>query len=149
MKFENKNLIIIEGKNEVQIDTLEELEEIFFGKEYASKEENDKLKDRYAKIYPYSLLAKKNVYLDMETLIERGKLKKVENIDINNGLFINNDINFFLSLCKVDQIQILEKIESNIFTGEIDKTKMKGNYVSVNIFANEIITKNLNIILFF
>ena len=38
MKFENKNLIIIEGKNEVQIDTLEELEEIFFGKEYASKD---------------------------------------------------------------------------------------------------------------
>ena len=138
MKFENKNLIIIEGKNEVQIDTLEELEEIFFGKEYASKEENDKLKDRYAKIYPYSLLAKKNVYLDLETLIERGKLKKVENIDINNGLFINNDINFFLSLCKVDQIQILEKIESNIFTSEIDKIKKIIDYFYNSFFFNRL-----------
>ncbi len=143
MEFENKNLVVIEGKNQVQVNELKELTSKFFDEEYEKKDNSEKLKERYAKIYPYALLNKNKIYLNKNIEIVRGKLKKSEDAFIDESLFIDTDENFFVSLCKINALKIFEKKESNILTSKINKSNMTGNYVSVNFFAEEILEKNL------
>ena len=141
MEFENKNLIVVKGDVSIQIDTIEELTQEFFGKEYLEKNDIEKSIIRYKKIYPYSLLEGKKVYINRNTEIKKGKMQQVENFE--NGLLIDNEVDFFLSLCSIDYLQILEKKTSNIFTKGINKEKMKGNYVHVNKFADKILKGNI------
>ena len=141
MEFENKNLIVVKGEDSIQIDTIEELSQEFFGKEYLEKNDKEKLIIRYKKIYPYSLLEGKKVYLNKNTEIKNGKTQQVENFE--DGLLIDNDVDFFLSLCGINYLQILEKKTSNIFTKGINKEKMKGNYVHVNKFVDKILKKDI------
>lgn len=143
MEFENKNLVVVEGKNQVQVNELSELINKFFDEKYEKKDNNEKLKERYAKMYPYALLNQKRVYLNKNVEIVRGKLKKSEDAFLDECVFIDTDENFFVSLCKINALKIFEKKESNIFTGKINKNNMTGNYVSVNFFAEEILEKNL------
>lgn len=139
MNFEDKNLIILTKANNFQLDTLEELVEIYFGQDYKNKTEEEKIQKRYKKIYPFALLHKMNVLLNQTTEVIDGKLKKVEKVNKDKSVYINNDENFFLSLCKMGEIRIFEKKEANIFGKNIDKTKMNGNYIIIDMFLDTIL----------
>ena len=45
MEFENKNLIIISGDKQIQIDSIDELSEIIFGREIKDKEDEKEVKE--------------------------------------------------------------------------------------------------------
>ena len=48
---------------------------------------------------------------------------------------------YILSLSIINKFMLLENIDSNIFTKELDKSQMDGNYIIVNKFAKELLGK--------
>lgn len=50
---------------------------------------------------------------------------------------------YIMSLLLTNKIVLLEKVNSNIFTKDIDKTNIEKNYLVVNNFSKEILEKNI------
>ena len=141
MKFENRNLIVLGSRLQWQFDTFEELIEQYFGEDYEEKSDEDKLRERYMKMYPYSLLNRKRVCIDVATGFAGGEFVEIEEQGIEDKLFIGNEKDFFLSLCMLDELKILERKDSNIFTGNLNKMNMQGNYVLVNAYAEQLLKR--------
>lgn len=59
--------------------------------------------------------------------------------DIENKFIIKDEITYVLSLLITNKIILLERIDSNIYTANINKSEMKDNYVIVNKFAKELL----------
>lgn len=64
--------------------------------------------------------------------------KKFFGEEIKNEEDIEKAKKIFLSLCKNNALKILEKKESNIFTKNIDKSNLEGNYILVNAVLEKI-----------
>lgn len=76
------------------------------------------------------------------------KMKIVDQIDINNEsvddkFIIIDEMTYILSLLMTNNIILLERVNSNIYTGTIDKSKIKDNYIIVNKFAKELLESYL------
>ena len=111
-----KNLILIENNEKYQFDTLEELVEIIIDKDYYKLDDNQKR--------------------------EKLELKAFANSFGNEGIInTKNEMTYILSLSMINKFMLLENIDSNIFTKELDKSQMDGNYIIVNKFAKELLGK--------
>ena len=138
--FENKNLIVSIYKDVYQIDSVEELIEILMGEEYIGLSEEDKFSKRYELILPMSIENNKLIVDSSAGVIDRNKeTNNTIKYKIEDSLFIDDDILFILSLCKLNQIHVLEKIDADIFASKIDKSKMEGNYIIINTFVDKLI----------
>ena len=129
-----KNLIYIENEDSYQFETLQELYEFIFGKEYFNMSEKEKFIRRYEiafykiKFYELDL---EIVHTKMGTIGEKYKIKS-ENYDLKNSFIIDDEKEFIKSLCKIPNITILESKTSNNFFTAKEKEKFEGNYIVIN-----------------
>ena len=79
-----------------------------------------------------------------EIIRMRKEISEIENRIRENIFVLYDEITHILSLAKIGKLVILEKTESNIFTKYIDKTNIQDNYVIVNKFVDEILSKYLS-----
>lgn len=129
-----KDLIYMEKKQINKFDSLQELYEFIFGKQYFNLTEKQKFIRRYEiafykiKLYRLDLDI---VHTKMGTLGEQYKIIK-ENYNIEKSFIIDDEKSFILSLCKIPNIIILEsKLSNNLLTTK-EKEKYKGNYIIIN-----------------
>lgn len=109
-----KNLILIENNEKYQFDTLEELVETIIDKDYYKLSANEKQ--------------------------EKLKLKAFANSFGKAGIVdTKNEITYILSLLVLNKFMILEKVDSNVFTKDMNKSNLDGNYIIVNKFAKELL----------
>ena len=132
-----KDLIYIEQEKINKFDSLQELYEFIFGKQYFNLTEKQKFIRRY-KIAFYKIkfycLDLDIVHTKMGILGEQYKIID-ERYNLNKALIIDNERDFIISLCKIPNITILEsKVSNNLLT-----TKQKEKYIGNYIVINEII----------
>ena len=132
-----KDLIYIEQEKINKFDSLQELYEFMFGKQYFNLTEKQKFIRRY-EIAFYKI---KFYYIDLDIVHTKmgilGEQYKIidERYNLNKALIIDNEREFIISLCKIPNITILEsKVSNNLLT-----TKQKEKYIGNYIVINEII----------
>ena len=129
-----KNLIYVEKEEINKFDSVQELYEFIFGKEYFTLSEKEKFIRRYEiafykiKFYDLDLDI---VYTNMGILGEQYKIIN-KKYNLERAFIIDDERSFILSLCKIPNITILEsKYSDNLLTIR-EKEKYKGNYVIIN-----------------
>ena len=127
-----KKLIIIENEETIQKDTFEEIVKVLIDEDYYYLNNEEKINKMKLKAYANCLNNKMEV-------IEREDIKDISNI--KNKFIIKDEITFVLSLLITNNIMILERIDSDIFTKSIDKKSIKDNYIIVNRFAEDLLKK--------
>lgn len=131
-----ENLIVIEDGIKQGFDTIEDLVKVCINNNYYSMNEEK----RYTEL---EKMATANAGLYSITILKWKESKEAEKI--KGEVFVCYDeITHILSLAKIGKIVILEKTKCNMFTKYIDKTNIEDNYVIVNKFADEILSKYLN-----
>ena len=128
-----KKIVIIEGDNKIQCDYEEEVLKILIDSNYYNLTEKEKKEKRKIKAMANCM---------------NNKMKIVDQIDINtesvdDKFIIIDEITYILSLLMTNNIILLERVDSNIYTGTIDKSKIKDNYIIVNKFAKELLESYL------
>ena len=131
-----ENLIIIEGESKQAFDSIEELVKVCINDIYYSMSEQEKFNE-------LEKMAAANAGL-YKTPVINFKDSLDENRISENIFVLYDEITHILSLAKIGKIVILEKTECNIFTKYIDKSKINDNYVIVNKFVDEILSKYLS-----
>lgn len=131
-----KNLIIIEDENKQCFDNIEEIVKVCINDMYYSMSEEEKFNELEKMAFANVGLYKIPVINFKEIIDER---KVSENVFV-----LYDEITHILSLAKIGKIVILEKTECNIFTKYIDKSNILDNYVIVNKFVDEILSKYLS-----
>lgn len=138
-----KDLVYIEQEQSNKFDSLQELYEFIFGKQYFTLSEKEKFIKRY-KIAFYKI---KFYKLDLDIVHTKmgviGEQYKVinENYDLKRAIIIDNERDFVMSLCKFPNITILEsKLSNNLLTAE-EKQKYNGNYIVINEIIDERLSK--------
>lgn len=129
-----ENLIYMEKEQVNKFDSLQELYEFIFGKEYFNLTEKEKFIRRYEiafykiKFYGFNLDI---VHTKMGTIGEKYKII-TESYDLKKALIIDDERQFVISLCKIPNITILEsKCSEGLLTTK-EKEKYKGNYIVIN-----------------
>ena len=125
-----KKLIIIENGKEVQCDTLEDLVKILIDENYYNMTEKEKIEKMTMKALANTLNNKMEVTQD---------ISKIDNIE--EKFIIKDEITYILSLVKTNNVLLLERRDSNILTGSLNKEYLKDNYIIVNTFAKELLRK--------
>ena len=120
-------IIIIENDNKVQCDSEEEVIKLLIDKRYYELSEKEKLERREMKAIANCINNKMQIVEDSDSE------------DIENKFIIKDEITYVLSLLIINKIILLERIDSNIYTANINKSEMKDNYVIVNKFAKELL----------
>lgn len=144
MNFQGTNLIVKVGKSIYQLDRIEDLTETVLGKQYGQLTEKKKFLKRYESILPFSIQNKKMIVYSPKGVVKAdGSFDNTTRYDIGDSLLIDDELTYFLSLCKLNQLQILEQRDANIFTANMNKSQMKGNYVAVNKFADELLKSHI------
>ena len=116
-----KKLIIIEGKNEFQTDNLEDIVKVLIDRNYYE--------------------------LDQEKKLEKIRIKALANTLGNSekqSIITKDEITYILSLLNTNKVTLLERKDANIFTKDLDKTNIKGNYIIINKFAKELLDNYIN-----
>ena len=120
-------IIIIENDNKVQCDSEEEVIKLLIDKRYYELSEKEKSEKREIKALANCINNKMQIVEDSDSE------------DIENKFIIKDEITYVLSLLITNKIILLERIDSNIYTANINKSEMKDNYVIVNKFAKELL----------
>ena len=118
---------IIENDNKVQCDSEEEVIKLLIDKRYYELSEKEKSEKREIKALANCINNKMQIVEDADSE------------DIENKFIIKDEITYVLSLLIINKIILLERIDSNIYTANINKSEMKDNYVIVNKFAKELL----------
>lgn len=129
-----KDLIYIEQEKINKFDSLQELYEFMFGKQYFNLTEKQKFIRRYEIAFykiKFYCLDLDIVHTKMGILGEQYKIID-ERYNLNKALIIDNEREFIISLCKIPNITILEsKVSNNLLTTK-QKEKYMGNYIVIN-----------------
>ena len=129
-----KDLIYIEQEKINKFDSLQELYEFIFGKQYFNLTEKQKFIRRYEIAFykiKFYCLDLDIVHTKMGILGEQYKIID-ERYNLNKALIIDNERDFIISLCKIPNITILEsKVSDNLLTTK-QKEKYMGNYIVIN-----------------
>ena len=129
-----KDLIYIEQEKINKFDSLQELYEFMFGKQYFNLTEKQKFIRRYEIAFykiKFYCLDLDIVHTKMGILGEQYKIID-ERYNLNKALIIDNERDFIISLCKIPNITILEsKVSDNLLTTK-QKEKYMGNYIVIN-----------------
>ena len=127
-----KKIIIIENGEEIQCDTLEEVVKTLIDENYYSMTQNQKIEKMKIK-------ALANCINNKMKVVQELPVNFVNNVE--NKFIINDEITYILSLLTTNNLLLLERKDSNIFTGELNKDNLKENYIIVNTFAKELLNK--------
>lgn len=114
-----KNLIVIENGKSYQFETEQELVKKLICENYYELTEDKKIEAIKIKSIANSLNLKENISENINT---------------------EKDFILFL-LIDNNNLILLEKKDSNIFTGKLDKNKFSKNYILVNNFAKQLLYK--------
>jgi len=128
-----KKIIIIENNNKVQCDTEEEAIKILIDNKYYELNEKEKFEQREIKALANCI---------------NNNMKVVKDIDLNkekidNKFIIKDEKTYIYSLLITNNIMLLERIDSNIYTNKIKKDNIKDNYIIVNKFAKDLLKNYL------
>lgn len=129
-----KNLVYIEQEKINKFNSLHELFEFIFGKQYFNLTEKEKFIKRYEiafykiKFYGLNLDI---VHTKFGTLGEQYKVID-EKYRLENSLIIDDERKFVMSLCRIPNITILESKESDNLLTRKEKEKYKGNYIVID-----------------
>lgn len=124
-----KDLILIEGKKKNEFSYEKELIKHLLGDNYYNS-------TNYEKKEQIKLNGKLNcVNSGMEVI----DLKDTNLENLENKFIIYDETTYLLSLLLTNRATLLEEKEANIFTRNIDKSKINGNYIIVNTFAKELL----------
>lgn len=129
-----KNLIVIEGKDTIQYDTLEELVKDLIDENFFEESKEQKLEKMKIKAIANTLGNKKQI------------LENVNNIqeyNLDKTFIILDEITYILSLLLTNNIVLLERKDSNILTKSLDKSNIEKNYIVVNKFAEYLLREYL------
>lgn len=122
-----KNIIVISDKNSCMINTKEELIELFLGYDYFVLND-EKRKER--------LLEKASI----STFNSVPLVKVTDDFDKTKPyILIDSEINFILSLLKLNNIIILENRNSNVFIKDFMKNETGDNYFIINNYIDKIL----------
>ena len=130
-----KKIIIIENNNKVQCDTEEEVIKILIDNKYYELNEKEKFEQREIKALANCINNNMKVVKDID-------LNK-ENID--NKFIIKDEKTYIYSLLITNNIMLLERVDSDIYTNKIKKDNIKDNYIIVNKFAKDLLKNYLAI----
>lgn len=146
-EFKETNLIVAQGKKLMQMDTLEELIEKVFGDEYKDLSEKEKLQLRYKNALIQAMFNNMDVVYSPKGIVKKDKTFDTQTpYQLENSFVIDDETTYLLSLCKVDDLRILERKNSNIFISDEDREELKGedgNYVIVNKRVDNIMNRYL------
>ena len=123
-----KDLILIEGNEKYQFDTLEELIETIIHKKYYEMSAKEKKEKRELKAFANCLQEK----LEITTKIQ-------PDMFLDNKFIIYDEITYVYSLLTLNKLHLLESTKANIFTKYLDKSRITDNYIIVNHFAKELL----------
>ena len=122
-----KRIIIIENNNKVQCDSEEEVVRLLIDNNYYELTEEEKLEKREIKAIANC------INNDMKIV------KDIDSENIQNKFIIKDEMTYILSLLITNNIILLERIDSDIYTKKINKSNIKDNYIIVNKFAKIIL----------
>ena len=114
----NKKLIAIENGEYFQYDKLEDLAKDLIDDSFYEMSQEERINKMHIKAFANGL--------------ER-----------NNIISIKDEKEYILHLLVLNRIILLERIDSEIFIKDIDKSKIKDNYIVVNTFAQKLLS-NIN-----
>ena len=129
-----KKIILIENDKEYQCDTIEEVVEMLIDKNYYNLSNEEQLNKMKMKGIANCLANKMEV-------IEDNQITDGE--DIEGKFIIKDEMTYILSLLITNNVMLLERIDSAIFTNGLDKSKFDNNYIIVNKFAKELLKNYL------
>ena len=118
-------VVIIQGQ-QFKLKNLNNLVASIFGADYFNLSQEERLKVRYEKAHAISQFHKylPLIHTEKGTYGDNFEIVK-DDYDFENGFIIDDDYSYILSLCKINSFMLLEVRNSNIFTGLIDKNKIK------------------------
>ena len=127
-----KKIIIIENGKEIQCNTLEEVVKTVIDENYYNMTPFQKIEKMKMKALANCINNKKEVVQELPVNVEE---------TIQDKFIIQDEITYVLSLLTTNNILLLEKKDSNIFTKDLNKENLKDNYIIVNTFAKELLSK--------
>ena len=105
--FENKNIVYMSSTEIFQVNTIKELNDKLFGKDYNMLSEEQKIEKRINHI--------KNEILVTDVDIISKKIIKEYSEQLLNCIIVDDEKLYYLGICKNDMARIYEKKDSNIF----------------------------------
>ena len=124
-----KKIIIIENDNKIQCDSEEEIVRLLIDENYYELTEKQKLEKREIKAIANCISNNKEIINSFEVDIN----------ELENKFIIVDEKTYILSLLMTNNLMLLERIDSNIYTNRIDKSGIEDNYIIVNKFAKELL----------
>lgn len=130
-----KKIILIENDKEYQCDTMQEVVKMLIDENYYNFTQEEK-------INKMKMLALANCLNNKKEIIEEYELDT--NFSIEGKFIIKDEMTYVLSLLLTNNIILLERIDSNVFTKDLDKSNFNDNYIIVNKFAEMLLQKYIN-----
>lgn len=124
-----KKIIIVEDDKKIQCDSEEEIIKLLIDDKYYELSDEEKIKRREIKAIANCINNDMEIVKDIDV--------KTENIE--GKFIIKDEKTYVLSLLRTNNIMLLERIDSNIYTGNINKKDITDNYIIVNKFANRLL----------
>lgn len=122
-----KNIIVITDKDSCKIDTKEELIGLFLGYDYFNLSK-EKQKERLLEKASF------NSFNSMDLV------KLTDDFDKNKPyILIDNEINYILSLLKINNFMILESRNSRVFVRDFMREETSDNYFIINNYVDRIL----------
>lgn len=138
-----QKIIILSGGKQYFAETFEDVIKMFFGEDYFSKSFNEQYKIRYQKGLGISIKD------DLDLVDTRvGKLGGNGEIiskeyNFSKAFIIDNEKTFIISLCKFEDVIIMEEKNSHEFNvDEIMKFTGDNNYSVINKYCDELLLLN-------
>lgn len=142
-----ENLILTYNLKNYYLNTFDEIIDLFLGKEYKDLSFNEKFKIRYQRALGFSV---KNELELVDTRVGKlggnGEILSKE-FNFEKAFIIDNEKTFILSMCKFENILLLENVESNIFNieGVHEVNDIEDNYVVINKVVDKLLLLNMKI----
>ncbi|MBQ9298450.1 MAG: hypothetical protein IJ223_05445 [Clostridia bacterium] len=130
-----KGLIILEGNEKYQCNTVKDIAEKLIDNNYyelPAEERKNKIK----------MLAIANCMNNGIEILE--DIKENQETNLDGKFIIKDEITYILSLLMMNKIVLLERVDANEFLKDIDKSKISDNYIIVNKYAKVILIEYLN-----
>ena len=118
-----KKIIIIENNNKIQCDSEEEVVRLLIDNNYYELTQEEKLEKREIKAIANCINNDIKIVKDSDSE------------DVERKFIIKDEMTYILSLLMTNNIMLLERIDSDIYTKSINKSNIKDNYIIVNKFA--------------
>lgn len=128
-----KKIIVIENNNKIQCNSEEEVIKLLIDNNYYELTEEEKLEKREIKAMANCMNNNMKIVREID----------IDTDNVENKFIIKDEMTYILSLLMTNNIMLLERIDSNIYTGRINKSGMKDNYIIVNKFAKGLLEKYL------